>query len=105
MSHFIYFHSLQDLFVLPRVVVVVSSSLIGQFSNEMVTSVDNRKVCGKEKTQLQVPNLMLCHWSSLLFDLHAPLSTHIPVLLLNQPNVLWTVSEDQLLTCSLTRNC
>ena len=95
MSHFIYFHSLQDLFVLPRVVVVVSSSLIGRFSNEMVTSVDNGKVCGKEKTQLQVPNLLLCHWSSQLFDLHVPPSTHVPVPLLNEPNVLWTVSVDQ----------
>ena len=95
MSHFIYFHSLQDLFVLPRVVVVVSSSLIGRFSNEMVTSVDNGKVCGKEKTQLQVPNLLLCHWSSLLFDLHASPSTPIPVPLLNQPNVLSMVSVDQ----------
>ena len=30
-------------------------------------------------------NLPLCHWSSQLFDLRAPLSTDVPVLLLNQP--------------------
>ena len=32
-----------------------------------------------------MPNLPLCHWSSQLFDLRAPLSTDVPVLLLNQP--------------------
>ena len=31
------------------------------------------------------PNLSLCHWSSQLFDLRAPSSTDVPVLLLNQP--------------------
>ena len=31
-------------------------------------------------------NLPLCHWSSQLFDLRAPSSTDVPVLLLNQPN-------------------
>ena len=30
-------------------------------------------------------NLPLCHWSSQLFDLRAPSSTDVPVLLLNQP--------------------
>ena len=75
--------------------MVVSSSLIGRFSNEMVTSVDNGKVCRKEKTQLQVPNLLLCHWSSQLFDLHASLSTHVPIPLLNQSNVLSMVCVDQ----------
>ena len=34
-----------------------------------------------------MPNLPLCYWSSQLFDLRAPLSTDVPVLLLNQPNV------------------
>ena len=29
-------------------------------------------------------NLPLCHWSSQLFDMRAPLSTDVPVLLLNQ---------------------
>ena len=33
-----------------------------------------------------MPNLSLCHWSSQLFDLRAPSSTDVPVLLLNQPN-------------------
>ena len=34
-----------------------------------------------------MPNLPLCHWSrsSQLFDLRAPSSTDVPVLLLNQP--------------------
>ena len=32
--------------------------------------------------------LPLCHWSSQLFDLRASSSTDVPVLLLNQPNVL-----------------
>ena len=32
-----------------------------------------------------MPNLPLCHWSSKLIDLRAPLSTDVPVLLLNQP--------------------
>ena len=30
----------------------------------------------------------LCHWSSQLFDLRAPSSADVPVLLLNQPIVL-----------------
>ena len=29
---------------------------------------------------------LLCHWSRQLFDLRAPSSTDLPVLLLNQPN-------------------
>ena len=33
-------------------------------------------------------NLLLCHWSSQLFDLRAPSSTDVPVLLLNQPTDL-----------------
>ena len=33
-----------------------------------------------------MPNLPLCHWSSQLFNLRAPSSTDVPVLLLNQPN-------------------
>ena len=36
-----------------------------------------------------MPNLPLCHWSSQLFDLRAPLSTDVPVLLLNQTNNLF----------------
>ena len=34
---------------------------------------------------LTVPNLLLCDWSSQLFDLRAPSSTDVPILLLNQP--------------------
>ena len=36
-----------------------------------------------------MPSLPLCHWSSQLFDLRAPLSTDVPVLLLNQANNLF----------------
>ena len=36
-----------------------------------------------------MPSLPLCHWSSQLFDLRAPLSTDVPVLLLNQTNNLF----------------
>ena len=35
-----------------------------------------------------MPNLLLWYWSSQLFGLRVPLSTDIPVLLLNQPNFL-----------------
>ena len=34
-----------------------------------------------------MPNLLLCHWSSQLLDLHASWSTDIPALLLNQLNL------------------
>ena len=34
-----------------------------------------------------MPNLSLCHWSRQLFDLRAS-STDVPVLLLNQPNLI-----------------
>ena len=40
---------------------------------------------------LQVPNLLLCHWSSQLFDLRAPSSIDAPVLLLNQPIIICIV--------------
>ena len=33
-----------------------------------------------------MPNLLLCHWSRQLFDLRAPSSTDVPVLLLNLLN-------------------
>ena len=41
-----------------------------------------------EKTELhfQHPILPLSHWSSQLFYLRVPLSTDVPILLLNQPN-------------------
>ena len=32
-------------------------------------------------------NLPLCHWLSQMFDLRAPSSTDVPVLLLNQPTI------------------
>ena len=32
-------------------------------------------------------NLLLCHWSSQLFDLRAQSSTDVPILFLNQPIV------------------
>ena len=51
-------------------------------SNRTGTSFGDGKVRG-----LPVPNLPPCHWSSQLFDLRAPSSTDVPVLLLNQPNV------------------
>ena len=46
-------------------------------------------------------NLPLCHWSSQLFDLRAPSSTDVPVLLLNQPIVGFNRGRQHLLikTC------
>ena len=40
----------------------------------------------RTKTCSPMPSLPLSHWSSQLFDLRAPSSTDVPVLLLNQPN-------------------
>ena len=60
---------------------------VGSFSNRTGTSFDDGKARGKDSTRLPVPNLPLCHWSSQLFDLRAPSSTYVPVLLLNQPSV------------------
>ena len=51
-------------------------------SNRTGTSFGHGKARG-----LPVSNLPPCHWSSQLFDLRAPWSTDVPVLLLNQPNV------------------
>ena len=51
-------------------------------------SFDDGKASKKDETLLLVPNLPLSHWSRQLFDLRAPSSTDVPVLLLNlQPNV------------------
>ena len=36
----------------------------------------------------------LCHWSSQLFDLRAPSSTDVSVLLLNQPNISESDDDD-----------
>ena len=54
--------------------VDVEGALLDWFSNRTKMSVDDRNV-----------NLPLSYWSSQLFHLHAPLSTDVPVLLLNQP--------------------
>ena len=56
--------------------------------NRTETSFDDGKARGKDQSRLPVPNFPLCHWSSQLFDLRAPSSTDLPVLLLNQPNIL-----------------
>ena len=61
--------------------------LIGWFSNTTGTSLDDGKTRGKNLTRLPETNLPLCHWSSQLFDLRAPSSTDVPLLLLNQPNI------------------
>ena len=69
--------------------------IIGWFSNRTGTTVGDGQARGKDETRLPVPNLPLCHWSSQLFDLRAPLSTDVPVLLLNLPISVWTaVSSD-----------
>ena len=59
--------------------------ILGWFSNRTGTSFDAWKARENDSTLLPVPNLSLCHWSSKLFDLRAPSSTDVPVLLLNQP--------------------
>ena len=61
------------------------SYLLGWFSNRTGTSFDDGKARGKDETRLAVPNLPHSHWSTQLFDLRAPSSTDVPVLLLNQP--------------------
>ena len=61
------------------------NSLLGWFSNRAGTSFDDGKEREKDLTLLPVPSLPLSHWSSQLFDLRAPSSTDVPVLLLNQP--------------------
>ena len=57
---------------------------------DLATERERRLTTGKrsERTQLDFrygTNLPLCHWSSQLFDLRAPSSTDVPVLLLNHP--------------------
>ena len=54
--------------------VDVEGALLDWLSNRTGMSVDERNV-----------NLPLSYWSSHLFHLHAPLSTDVPILLLNQP--------------------
>ena len=60
---------------------------LGWFSNRTGTSVEDGKERGKDWTRLPVLNLLLCHWSSQLFDLRPSSSNDVPVLLLNQPNI------------------
>ena len=60
--------------------------IIGRCNNKSGTSFDDGRARRKDKTRLPVPNFPLSHWSSQLFDLRAPSSTDVPVLLLNQPN-------------------
>ena len=71
---------------------LVCHDKIGWFSNRTGTSLDDGKARRKDLTRLPVPNLPLCHWSSQLFNLRAPWSTDVPVLLLNQPNNLGVCS-------------
>ena len=57
---------------------------------DLATELERQLTTGKraERTKHDfrcVPNLPLCHWPSQLFDLRAPSSTDVPVLLLNQP--------------------
>ena len=49
------------------------------------TSVDDLKARGKDQIRLPLPNLPFCHRSSQMFDLRAPLSNDVPVMLLNRP--------------------
>ena len=75
----------------------LTSYVLGWFSNSMGTSFDDRKARGKDKTRLPVPNLTLSHWSSQLFDLRAPSSTDVSVLLLNQP-IIRGVSDSKVVS-------
>ena len=49
------------------------------------TSVDDLKARGKDQIRLPLPNSPFCHWSSQMFDLRAPLSNDVPLMLLNRP--------------------
>ena len=61
---------------------------LGWYSNRTGTSVDDGKAREKDWTRLPVPNLQLCYWSSQLFNLRAPSSFDVPVLLPNQPIIV-----------------
>ena len=45
--------------------VWLTGRVLGWFSNRTETSVDEGKARGKDWTPFPVPNLLLCHWSSL----------------------------------------
>ena len=53
-------------------------------------------------------NLLLCDWSSQLFDLRASSSTDVPVLLLSQPNRDFKIGDygrlGRLDRCHVTQN-
>ena len=73
----------------------VLSVWLGWFSIRTGTSVDDGKAHGKDLPRLPLPNLPLCHWSTQLFNLRAPSSTDVPILLVTQPNQTdrkcWTI--------------
>ena len=75
----------------------LTSYILGWFSNSTGTSFDDGKARGKDKTRLPVSNLTLSHWSSQLFDLRAPSSTDVSVLLLNQP-IIRGVSDSKVVS-------
>ena len=61
------------------------------FPRELTSGERAQKARRKHSIRLTVSKLSLCHWSSQLFGLRVPLSTDVPVLLLNQPdNILMT---------------
>ena len=55
------------------------------FPRELTSEERAQKARGKHSIRLSVSKLSLSHWSSQLFGLRVPLSTDVPVLLLNQP--------------------
>ena len=73
---------------------------LGWFSNRKGTSFDDGKAPGKDYTWLPVSNLPLSYWSSQLFDLHAPSSTDVPVLLLNQSTIRKDLPVGRIHTCA-----
>ena len=74
----------------PSVAVVVGFVVIQKQLADLAIGRERQLTMGKRaertKPRLPVLNLPLCHWSSQLFDLRAPSSTDVPVLLLNQPS-------------------
>ena len=71
----------------------VTATVNRWFSNRTGNVIRRRERARKGLNATFVANLPLRHWSSQLFDLRAPSSTDVPVLLLNQPQqvrrVLW----------------
>ena len=52
---------------------------------EMQINIWSAAAVNIQKFPREAWSLTICHWSSQMFDLHAPSSTDVPVLLLNQP--------------------